>query len=470
MTNRREFLQTCLSGVPAGALSAAAPRRPNIILILADDLGYGDPSCFGGEVKTPCIDRLASQGMRFTEAYVASPVCSPSRVGITTGQCPSRHLIHSYLDSRKRQRELGMRDFLDLKAPSIARTLQAAGYATGHFGKWHMGGGRDVDDAPHPTAYGFDESLTTFEGLGDRVLSSDRLSQMSDKLGQGTITHAPKHEITEIFVNRAIDFVKRNRTRPFYLQLWPNDVHDPFDPKPGLMAKYSRYSANKYLQQFYAVLDEMDRQIGRLIDVVDQEDLGKETLIVFLGDNGPTAWPYYYKEGLEPPGSTAGLRGRKWSLYEGGIREPLILRQTGRIPAGRVDHKSVISTLDFFPTFCRMAGVTPPAVKFDGEDRSEAFLGRPRERRSDLFWEYGRDETYPYPGMKWDRSPNCAIRSGNWKALMNADGSGLEVYDLSRGEVERENRADADPRRTRALSQRLLDWRRSLPVLNPAAG
>ena len=174
------------------------------------------------------------------------------------------------------------------------------------------------------------------------------------------------------------------------------------------------------------------------------------------------------KEGVEPPGSTAGLRGRKWSLYEGGIRESLIVRQTGRVPAGRVDKTSVISALDFFPTFCRMTGVTPPAVKFDGEDVSEAFLGHTREHRNDLFWEYGRDETYPYPGKKWDRSPNCAIRSGNWKALVNADGTGLELYDLSRDEGERENRAGAEPRRARELSQRLLAWRRSLPVLKPA--
>ena len=464
MPNRREFLQTCLGGAAANALPAAA-RRPNIILILADDLGYGDLSCYGSEVKTPNLDRLASRGIRFTQAYVASPVCSPSRVGITTGQCPARHLVNSYLDTRERNRAQGMRDYLDAKAPSIARAFHQAGYATAHFGKWHMGGGRDVDDAPHPAAYGFDESLTTFEGLGDRVLASDRLSQMSEKLGQGKIAHAPKNEITGIFVDRGIDFVRRNRARPFYLQLWPNDVHDPFEPKPELLARYGRYSTNKYQQQFYAVLDEMDRQLGRLIDAVDQEGLTGDTLIVFIGDNGPTAWPRYYKEGVQPPGSSGGLRGRKWSLYEGGIREPLIVRQPGRIPGGRVDNKTVVSTLDFFPSFCRMAGVPAPPADFDGEDMSEAFLGRPRSRRKDLFWEYGRDSTYQYPGDKWDRSPNCAIRSGNWKALVNADGSGLELHDLSRSEVELESRADKEPNRARELSERLLAWRRRLPVL-----
>jgi arylsulfatase A-like enzyme len=459
MTTRRAFLASA-------ALAAAAPARSaNVILILADDLGYGDLGSYGCEVATPNLDRLAAEGVRFTQAYVASPVCSPSRVAITTGQYPARHLINSYLDTRRRNREQGMADYLDPAAPSIARAFQRAGYATAHFGKWHMGGGRDVGDAPLPSAYGFDESFTSFEGLGDRVLWSDRLSQMSEKLGRGSIVRGSKTETSGIFVDRAIDFVRRNRARPFYLQLWPNDVHDPFEPTPELMAKYSRYAANKYTQQFYAVLDEMDRQIGRLVGAVDREGLGNDTLIVFVGDNGPTAWPRYYKEGLEPPGSTGGLRGRKWSLYEGGIREPLIVRQTGRVPAGRVDRTSVVCTVDFFPTLCRLAGVETPRVRFDGEDVSAAFLGRPRERRSDLYWEYGRDETYPYPGNRWDRSANCAIRSGNWKALVNADGSGLELYDLGRGAVERESLAAKEPRRARELSERLLAWRRSLPVL-----
>lgn len=469
MTSRRRFTQACLGGIAAvaGATATAPRRQPNIILIFADDLGYGDLGSYGCDIPTPNLDRLAAQGIRFTQGYVASPVCSPSRVGITTGQYPARHLINTYLDSRAQNRKHGMRDYLDLKAPSIARTLQQAGYATGHFGKWHMGGGRDVGDAPHPSAYGFDESFTSFEGLGDRVLwPNDKLSQQSEQLGQGRIIHAAKAETSRIFVDRSIDFIKRHRGRPFYLQLWPNDIHDPFDPKPELLARYApKYGANKYLPPFYAVLDEMDRQIGRLVDAVDGEGLANDTFIVFVSDNGPTAWPFYYKEGVEPPGSTAGLRGRKWSLYEGGIREPLIVRQPGRVPAGKVDKESVISTIDFFPSFCKLAGVAPPpGVTFDGEDVSEAFLGKPRAKRNnDLYWEYGRDESYPYPGRKSDRSPNCAIRRGNWKALVNAGGSNLELYDLAHDEHESNNLAAKDPKRAKDLSQRLLAWRRSLP-------
>ncbi len=464
MINRREFLAA------GGAAALAAPsERPNIIIVFADDLGYGDLGCYGGEIPTPNLDRLASEGVRFTQGYVASPICSPSRVGLNTGQCPARHLIFSYLNTRAQHRQLGMRDYLDPNVPTIARTLQQAGYATAHFGKWHMGGGRDVDDAPHPQAYGFDESLVSFEGLGDRILPPGKLSDMSEQLGQGKITRVRKDEQTEIYVNRAIDFIRRNARRPFYLHVFPNDVHDPYQPKPELMKKYERYSANKYLQQFAATLDEMDRQLGRLFQAVDAAGIGGKTLIVFIGDNGPTAWPYYYKERLDPPGSTAGLRGRKWSLYEGGIREPFIVRWKGRAPAGRVDRQTVASSLDLFPTLCGLAGVKAPPVEFDGEDMSGAFLGKPQRRKKDLFWEYGRDATYLRPGKPDDVSPNLAMRSGDWKVLINDDGSSLELYDLGRSPVERTNLAAQEPVVAKKLADRLMAWRKSLPVLKTAA-
>jgi arylsulfatase A-like enzyme len=456
--NRRDF-------ITAGMTAAAFGSAPNVVLILADDLGYGDLGCYGGQIPTPGLDRLAAEGIRFTKAYVASPICSPSRVGIFTGQHPSRHLIHSYLDRRARQQQLGMRNWLDLAAPNIARTFNQAGYATAHFGKWHMGGGRDVGDAPLPTEYGFDESYTSFEGLGDRVLPPGPLSEQNEKLGRGRISHAPQHQLTEIYVDRAIDFLARNKARPFYLQLWPNDVHDPFEPKPQLMRKYGRFSANKYVQQYYAMLDEMDRQIGRLVDYIDSRGLAGNTLFVFASDNGPTAWPRYYKEGLDAPGRTNGLRGRKWSLYEGGIRVPFIVRWKGRVPPDRTDSTTVLSALDLLPTFCALAGIKPPAALLDGENMSAALLGKPQKRVKDLLWEYGRDASFVYPGKQEDRSPNLALRSGSWKLLINDDSSRRELYDLSRDETERDNVAAQHRTIAQRLSATVLSWRRSLPVL-----
>ena len=447
------------------AFAAASPaaRQPNIVFIFIDDMGYGDLSLTGNQdVRTANIDQLAHDGLLVEQFYVASPICSPSRVGITTGQFPARHLIHSYLNNRKRNRERGMRDWLDPKAPAIARAFQQAGYATAHVGKWHMGGGRDVDDAPLPQAYGFDESIVTFEGLGERVMMGGNLSEQSERLGRGPIWHAPKHRFTEIWVNRSIDFIRRNQDRPFYLHLWLNDVHDRHEPSPKMLAKYEKFSANPYVQRFYAVLEEMDRQIGRLIDEVDALGLGEETLIVLTSDNGPTAWPRYYEEGFDPPGSTAGLRGRKWSLYEGGIRMPLIVRWTGKIEAGLVDSTSIVGGVDFFATFCSIAGVEPPDAAFDGEDRSGALLGTPSTRSKALIWEYGRDETYLRPGLEDDQSPNLAIRDGRWKLLINADGSRLELYDLETSTAERRNLAADQPHIANRLSKQLLEWRRSL--------
>ena len=274
----------------AMAPMVAAETRPNIVFIFVDDMGYGDLSVTGNtDVKTVHIDRLAEEGIRFTQFYVNSPICSPSRVAVTTGQYPARHLINSYLNNRGRNRERGMRDFLDPEAPAIARAFREAGYATAHFGKWHMGGGRDVGDAPLPQAYGFDESLASFEGLGDRILPPGRLSEMSAKLGRGEITRVPKYEQTRIYVDRSIDFVRRNKDRSFYLHLWLNDVHDAHVPREEMLAKYVRFKANPYVQRFYAVLDEMDRHIGRLIQTVDKLGLAETTLIVLTSDNGPTA-------------------------------------------------------------------------------------------------------------------------------------------------------------------------------------
>jgi arylsulfatase A-like enzyme len=467
MLNRRNLLKGAGVGLAPYAFGAS-PDRPNIVQILIDDMGVADLGCYGGEIETPHIDRLAAQGIRFRKAYDASPVCSPSRVGILTGQFPSRQNIYSYLDTRQRQRDLHERDWLDPQAPSIARTFQRSGYATGHFGKWHMGGGRDVGDAPLPTEYGFDESYTSFEGLGDRVLPPGRLSELNEILGRGKITHAPQSELTGIYVDRAIDFMARARAaqRPFYLHLWPNEVHDPFEPKADLMKKYERFAANRYVQQYYAMLDNLDQHVGRLVAAVDRAGQSRNTLFVLLSDNGPTAWPYYYRERLDPPGRTGGLRGRKWSLYEGGIRTPLIARWDGRIPAGRTDTSTVVSAVDLFPTCCALAGVRVPAnTKLDGEDLSAAFRGRPMTRRGDLMWDYGRTKDMQRPGLEIDQSPNLAIRSGSWKLLINDDGSNLELYDFNRSEKEDRNVAAEHSDVAKRLSQKLLSWRKSLPVI-----
>ena len=441
-------------------------RPPNIMMIFIDDMGWGDLGCYGNpDIKTPNIDTLAAEGIRFEQFYVASPICSPSRVAVTTGQFPARHKINSYLNSRAKNAARGMVNFLDPSIPAVARHFQSAGYATAHFGKWHMGGGRDVDDAPLPQAYGFQESLVSFEGLGDRILQPNNhgLSAQSAKLGHGKITYVEKHKNTETYVNRSIDFISRHQSEPFYLHLWLNDVHDPFKPTQLQLDKYSRFSKNKYLQQYYAVMDEMDQQLGRLFDHIDESGLEKNTIIIVCADNGPTAWPRYKREGFDAPGWTGGLRGRKWSLYEGGIREPLIIRWPGKIKAGQVDKSSVINAVDFFPTFCTLAELTSPQVEWDGIDFSKSLLDGPITRSKPMYWEYGRNASYLRPAELKDRSPVLAIREGDWKLLMNADGSDLQLYNLAKSLDESMNVASSHPEIAQSLKDKLMEWKRQLP-------
>lgn len=444
---------------------ARRASRPNIVFVLIDDLGYGDFSCTGNrDVETENIDRLAAEGVRFTQFYVSSPICSPSRTAFLTGQYPARHRMHSYLNDRANNQRRGMPDWLDANAPSMARTLKQAGYATAHVGKWHLGGGRDVGDAPLPQAYGFDESLTSFEGLGDRLLiKDDNLSNQNAKLGNGKIEWFEKYELTREYVNRSIDFITRKQTQPFYLQLWLCDVHDGHFPSKESLARFAGKGRSEDDRKFYAVLDEMDKELGRLFAAIDKLGLAENTLIVLTGDNGPTAWPAYYQRGVEPPGSTAGDRGRKWSLYEGGIRQPLIVRWKGRVPAGRVNETTLVTAVDFFPTLCRLTNTALPQGNFDGEAMQAAWLGKAQPRKRPVFWEYGRDAGYLKPGRESDQSPTLALREGDWKLLCNADGTGAELYDLKRDPRETNNLITAQSKRAAAMQKRLLAWQQSLP-------
>lgn len=458
------LLVSCiLCGAASAQASPGSRAHPNIILVLVDDMGYGDLSTYGNtRVRTPNIDRLAREGIRFTQYYANSPICSPSRVAITTGTYPSRWRIHSFLEARQHNAARGMANYLDAQAPTLARTLQQSGYTTGHFGKWHMGGGRDVGDAPLPQAYGFDESITSFEGLGDRYLWHDHLNEQSAKLGRGNIKRAEKREMTRIYVDHAIDFMRRHKDRPFYINLWPDDVHDPFLPDSALAERYGDVARNEYEQKFFAVLLEMDRQLGRLFDEVRRLGLDQETIIVLTSDNGPTDWPYYYKEGVEPPGSSGPFRGRKWSLYEGGIREPLIVRWPGRTPAGATDNQTILAAMDLFPSLAELAGVVLPREgRLDGEGMSSAFLGRATQRMAPIFWYYPNDMR---PGNPDFLTPKLAVRDGRWKLLVEEDGSRMQLYDLRADPAETRNVAARHPKLASQLKQKVLAWHGMLPL------
>jgi arylsulfatase A-like enzyme len=458
---RNATIVLSILAVTAGLESVSAEEskgvKPNILVIFIDDMGFADPSCFGNPlIKTPHIDKLAAEGIKLTNFYVNSPICSASRVALTTGQYQGRWKIHSFLNTRAGNANRGMADYLNPSAPTTAKKLKAAGYATAHFGKWHMGGGRDVDDAPLPHAYGFDESLVSFEGLGDRIISNPKAVERARALGHGKVIPCKRWERMRIQTDRTIDFIRRHRDVPFYVRLFPNDVHDAHVPLPGSADKFKSVSDDPYVRDFFAVLEEMDRQIGRVIATIDEMNLEKKTLILFTSDNGPTDWPKKYLTG-PPAGFTGPYRGRKWSLFEGGIRMPFIARWTGTIPAGIEDTTSVVSAIDLSPTICRFAGVSVED-DLDGLDRGDVLLGNASRRAKPVFWQYGHPHAILKGGKPEHQSPTFAMRDGRWKFLINPDGSEAQLYDLEADEGETSNLLSKQPKRATAMAARISAW------------
>jgi arylsulfatase A-like enzyme len=431
------------------AVQAAPADRPNIIFLLTDDMGFGDCGCYGGKfVPTPNIDKLAAEGTRFTQFYSGAPICSASRTAYTTGMYPARWRITSYLQTRAGNRKCDQADFLDPQAPSVARTLKAAGYVTGHFGKWHMGGGRDVTNAPHFSAYGFDEHAGTWESPepDPEITATNWIWSKFDKV--------KRWQRTGYFVDRTLDFLSRHKGQPCYVNLWPDDVHTPWVPNEVEQDHRERFES---LTNFKGVLKEYDVEVGRLLEGLKRLGLEDNTILIFASDNGPLPTFRGRRAG--------GLRGSKLGLYEGGDRMPLIVRWPGHFPAGRVDETTIMDGVDFFPTLCKLAGAPLPSdTPFDGEDFSASFFGKPETRQRPLYWEYGRNTVgFDFPRNPHDHSPSLAIRDGKWKLLVNADGSGAQLYNLQSDRDENTNCAAANPDEARRLQDLVLAWKKSLP-------
>jgi uncharacterized sulfatase len=442
---------------PCVRVRAEAAERPNIIVVFIDDMGWADFSCFGNtDARTPNVDRMAAEGIAFEQFYVNSPICSPSRVAISTGTYPQRWRITSYLAHRRNNGKRGIANWLDPKAPMLARSLKGAGYATGHFGKWHMGGQRDVTDAPAIAEYGFDESLTNFEGLGPKLLpltmrpggKVGRIWGGATVLG-GPVTWMQRSKITGGFIDAAIPFMDgaRKAGRPFYVNLWPDDVHGPFWPP------VEKWGDGSKRRLYLSVLEEMDRQFGRLFDYVrDDAKLRDNTLVLICSDNG-----------CEKGAGRAGpLKGYKTHLYEGGIRSPLVAWGPGLLSAGAPGTRntgSVFSAIDLAPSLLRLAGAKPPpAAAFDGEDVLDTLLGRStRSRAAPIFFSRPPDRK-SYYGFK--DLPDLAVRRGRWKLLCDYDGSRPELHDLTVDPGEARNVAEANPDVTEELTKMVVDWYR----------
>lgn len=462
----RPFLLSLIVASVAVIAPASAAGKPNIIFILADDMGFSDLSCYGGETPTPAIDRLAKEGIAFDRYYVNSPICSPSRTAFLTGQYPQRWRISSFLESRAANAKRGMAQWLDPKAPVLARELKAAGYATGHFGKWHMGGQRDVGEAPLITEYGFDRSLTNFEGLGPRVLPrldaydgkpAKEYDLGSAKLGRGPIRWEDRSIVTSVYVKEALDFIGQAQAdgKPFYLHLWPDDVHSPFFP-PGVLRKDA---GDRKRALYQAVLQAMDQQLAALFERIRGDvALRDNTLIVLSSDNGP-----------EPgAGSADPLRGHKGALYEGGIREPLIVWGPGFIATGKAGTRNrgaVLSSIDLTRSFHAFTGMdVPVGIVPDGEDLIATLLGKTDHgRKAPLFWRRPPDR----PGPADHPFPDLAALDGSWKCYTRYDGKVSSLYDLASDQSETKDVASKYPDIAERLKRKMLEWNAALP---PDAG
>lgn len=452
-----QTLGSILLLVPA-VVASADNKRPNVIFILADDLGWGDLGCYGNKaIKTPNLDRLADEGTLFTQFYVAGSVCSPSRCGFLTGQYPARHRIHGHYASAEQNENRAMSQWLDPKTPTIASVLQANGYKTAIFGKWHLG---DSPGAPAPSDYGFDEHRTLVSVQPGWSLEERRERHFHNRTSQ-------------YFVDEAIRFVRNHREQPFFLEVCTMVPHATLDPPPESLKPYSRLSPSPRVSLsaphiYYASVTDLDAQIGRLLDEVESLGLKDDTIVVFSSDNGPEDI-FVLNAGHSGVGSPGPLRGRKRSLYEGGVRVPFLVRWPGHVPAGRVDRDSVIGGVDLLPTLGTLCGVPIPNFEvLDGESRSQAFLGQPSERTKPLHWEW----RYRIAGHVWNHSPLLSIREGKWKLLFNPDGSRFELYDIPADPMEQNNLAETRQDVVKDLKQKGLAWQKSLPAgpMGPGAG
>ena len=438
---------------------ADAPKKPNVILIFIDDMGWSDLSSFGNsEAETPNLDQLAAEGIRFEQFYVNAPICSPSRVAISTGTYPQRWDVTSFLSNRDHNAERGMVDWLDISAPMLARDLNNEGYATGHFGKWHMGGQRDVDQAPAITEYGFDESLTNFEGMGAKLLpltkdaegNVGRIWKDAERLG-GPYTWMQRSELTGGFIDAAMDFMdkSKNQEQPFYVNIWPDDVHSPFWPP---FEDYDLTKEDGKRALYLAVLESMDKQMGVLFDYVrSDKELRENTLIVFCSDNGP-----------EPgAGRSDGLRGFKGHLYEGGIRSSLIVWGPSFVDdaaKGSRNTQNYFSAIDLKPSILELTGVaSAEGVLSDGESMLTTMLGKTSaSRETPIFWARPPDRK-TFKDFE-EPLPDLAMRNENFKLVCDFDGESPALYDLVKDPEETNNIAENHPDRVVDMIEQVTTW------------
>jgi len=444
----------------ASTASGAEGRPPNVVFILADDLGYTDLACYGSKYyETPHIDRLAADGVRFTDGYACGPNCQPTRAALLSGQYAPRTGVYTVggIDRFNwRSRPLRPVDnvtALPLDKVTIAQTLKAAGYATGMFGKWHLGN----DAAHHPRERGFDEAIATagrhFYFKTDPPVEVPKDAYLADFLTE-----------------RAIDFIERRQAEPFFLYLPHFGVHAPHEAKPDLIAHFkSKPPAGGHRDPTYAaMIASVDESVGRILATLDQLGLAENTLVIFSSDNGGVGG--YRSAGLAKDGVTdnAPLKGGKGTLAEGGIRVPYIFRWKSRIAPGQTNG-TPINSVDLYPTLLELAGAAPPAdYPLDGVSYLPLLTGAESSLDRDaIFWHF--PGYLGAGGRGWRTKPVSVIRSGDWKLLEYLEDGRQELYNLRSDIGETQDLAESERERAERLHEQLAQWRKDIGAPMPTA-
>jgi len=452
------FLRLCafLASAPLASIQAAAPSvaKPNILFLLADDMGYMDIAVNNPQTfyETPNLDRLAQQGMRFTQGYSACPVCSPTRGSILTGKYPPRFGITAHIGNNIPGKLLPAtnKEYLGLEELTIAETMRNAGYAIFFAGKWHLG-----DGDYSPRAQGFSSEL-----LGDK------LSYYNANTWDGS--QDPKH--SDQIVDEAVTFIENNRSKPFFAYLGFHAVHTPIAARGELVAKYEKKKASappdawgnerghlvRLVQNhahYAAMVEQLDTAIGRLLATLDRTGLSQRTLIIFTSDNGGLSVEAGH------PTSNVPLRAGKAWLYEGGIRVPLIICASGMTQPGSVCPTPVIST-DFFPTILEFASLPrQPSQHLDGVSLVPLLKSEPLQR-GPLFWHY------PHYG-NCGSAPSSAVRDGDWKLIEWLEEGQIELFNLRDDLGEKTNLLTQQPQKAKELHAKLSLWQKQVNAVFP---
>jgi len=454
----RRVVWWCLSLLLAAIVSAACSpaERPNFLVILCDDLGYGDLGCYGHpQIKTPRIDKLATEGIRFTDCYAAAPVCSPSRAGLLTGRTPGRAGIYDWISSNHPMH-------LARGETTIATLLKQSGYSTCHVGKWHLNGKFNQAEQPQPSNHGFDHWMSTQNNAGPSHANPRNFVRNGTPLGE------QQGYSCELVAKEAIRWIDtlRDKSKPFFLFVCFHETHEPVASPAELVAQYP--DAKKEGEaEYYANAANVDRAVGKLLDKLDDLRATKQTLVLFTSDNGPETL-LRYPSGKNCHGSSGPLRGMKLHLYEGGIRVPGILRYPPRVNAGQTLSEPVCS-LDLFPTFCELAGVSPPPGReLDGASITPIFDGQAVQRTTPLYWQYYRSIGEPKAAMrvgdyvilgKWDGPQlpaGAGVARGDCEIIKAAKLSGFELYNLKTDLGQKTDLAATQPEKLNELSALLV--------------